>query len=117
MSQVETMYDQFLSQLADKLGNIDSTFAMRLMYLERKLSCLKCGDSPHVVLSIEYFPRINREEKQFVLREKYSLEVELVDDPNKVNAMGCMHLEDVRRISLDPDIKRITGKATPTVRA
>lgn len=113
MSQVETMYDQFVSQLADKLGNIDSNFALRLMYLERKLS----GDLPHVALSIEYFPGINREGKQFVLREKYSLETELVDDPNKVKAMGRMLLEDVKRISSDPDIKRITGKSSPTIRA
>ena len=50
MSQeIELSYDSFLLQLAEKLKKIDVELAMKLMYLERKLTDV----DPHVDLSIK----------------------------------------------------------------
>ncbi len=116
MSQeYEIRYDRFLSELARILPKIDTNFACRMMYLERKLEN-ESPPEPHVVLTIEYKSEVNRDAKREQLRDQYNLEVDILDEPNKVLSMDRMLLEKINKISSDPDILKITVKASPIVR-
>ncbi len=116
MSQeYEIKYNQFLSELARILPKIDTNFACRMMYLERKLEN-ESPPEPHVALTIEYKSEVDRDAKRAQLRDQYNLEVDIMDEPNKVLSMDRMFLEKINKIASDPDILKITGKASPTVR-
>lgn len=113
--EYEVKYDQFLTELSRILPKIDPNFANRMMYLERKLAN-ESPSEPHVVLTIQYKPDVDKEAKRAELRDKYSLEVDIMDEPNTILAMSRMLLEKINKIASDPDIMNITGKASPTVR-
>jgi len=118
MSAVEAKYEQFRSNLQDELGPIDANFAMRLMYLERKVSnSYPPSVKPNVVLTIKYKQGIDLENKKSKLRIKYGLMVESLDGPQEILAMGYQDLGDVIEILSDSDIDKITGKASPIIRA
>ncbi len=119
MSQeIETMYDNFLSQLKQKLGPVDPIFAIRLMYLERKMTkSYHPTMKPHVALTITYNPEVDLEAKRAGLQSKGGLMVDLFDNPKEILCMGCMNIQDVQELSVDSDNKNITGKASPVLRA
>ncbi len=117
MSAVEAKYDQLRSNLQNELGPIDANFAMRLMYLERKVSKSSYpSKKPHVVLTIKYKQGIDRENKKSKLRTKYGMMVESIDNPQEILVVGYMDMSDVTEISSDSDIDKITGKASPVIR-
>lgn len=117
MSQdYEIKYDQFLSELEKLLPKIDANFANRMMYLERKLEN-ELVKEPQAVLTIEYKTDADLEKKSDNLRYKHSLEIELTDEPNKVLAQGRMRLNKIKDIATDPDIVKIEGTASPTIRS
>lgn len=113
MSAIEAKYDQLRSNLQNELGSIDANFAMRLMYLERKVAKSSYPSvKPHVVLTIKYKQGIDRENKKSKLRTKYSMMVESVDNPQEILVVGYMDMNDITKISSDSDIDKITGKAS-----
>lgn len=115
-SEVESMYEDFLGKLKEKLGPIDVNFATRLMYLERKMQqSLQPSVKPHVTLTVTYKPDINLENKQEGLRENFM--VQHMDNPPALLCVGQMNLDDVIDLSSDSDIEKITGRASPIVRA
>lgn len=117
MSQeYDVKYDQFLIDLTRILPKIDPNFACRMMYLERKLA-KESPPEPHVALTIEYKSGVDKEAKRAELRDKFNLEVDLMDEPNKVLSMGSMFLDKISKIGSDPDIIKISGKASPVVRS
>ncbi len=117
MSAVEAKYDQLHSNLQNELGPIDANFAMRLMYLERKvLKSSYPSVKPHVVLTIKYKQGIDRENKKSKLRTKYGMMVESIDNPQEILVVGYMDMNDITKISSDSDIDKITGKASPVIR-
>ena len=116
MSAIETKYDQFCSNLQDELGPIDANFAMRLMYLERKVSkSYQPSVKPHVVLTIKYKQGSDRENKKFKLRTKFGALVESLDEPQEVLVMDYMDMNDIIEIAYDSDIEKIKGKASPII--
>lgn len=117
MSVVESKYEEFLSDLKKMIGPIDVNFAMRLMYLERKMAkSLQPTIMPHVVLTIKYKQGTNRDAKLSAIRTKYGHMSENLDDPNEILSSGYMKMDDVLEISSDPDIENISGKASPVIR-
>jgi len=115
-NDVEAKYDKFLSEIQNTVGPVDPNFAMRLMYLERKMSkSMQSSIKPHVSLTITFKNGVNRESKIENLRTK-GLMVESIDEPNALLVMGYMDMNKVAAISTDPDIEKITGKASPIIR-
>ena len=116
MSQeIETIYDQYLSNLQNSLPNVDANFAHRVIYLERKLSS-EYVKEPQVTLLIEYKSGADMEKKLYDLREKHSLEAENISE-HVLLAMSRMNLDKVQLIASDSDIVKISGKASPIIRS
>jgi hypothetical protein len=113
---VEAKYDQFLAELQSIMGPVDPNFAMRLMYLERKMAkSIQSSIKPHVALTIKLKSEANKESKVQSLRSK-GLMVEGIDEPNTILVMGYMDMNNVADISTDAEIEKITGKASPVIR-
>ena len=116
MSQeIESIYDQYLSNLQSKLPNVDPNFVHRVMYLERKLAS-EYVKEPQVTMLIEYKSGANMEKKLYDLREKHSLEAENTSE-NVLLAMSRLNLGQVLQIAADSDIVKISGKASPIIRS
>ena len=118
MSQdIEAKYEQFLSELKDIASPVDPNFAMRLMYLERKMAkSIQSKVKPHVALTVKFRAGINRDAKISNLRNEGWM-VENIDEPDTILVMGNMDMNRVADISNDPDIDKITGKASPVIRS
>lgn len=118
MSQdIKAKYDQFLAELRNIAGPLDPNFAMRLMYLERKMAkSLQPSISPHVALTIKFKAGVSREVKVENLRTTHGLMVSNLDEPDEILAVGYMDINKVVEISSDSDIEKITGKASPIIR-
>ena len=117
MSQdIEEKYEQFLSELKSIAGPVDPNFAMRLMYLERKMTkSVQTNVKPHVALTVKFKTGTSRDSKIANLRNT-GLMVENIDEPDAILVMGYMDMNKVAEISKDSDIETITGKASPVIR-
>ncbi|MFQ5440311.1 MAG: hypothetical protein ACE5DL_02505 [Nitrosopumilaceae archaeon] len=114
---IEGKYDQFLEELANTVGPLDPNFAMRLMYLERKmLKSMQPSILPHVALTIQFKTGVNRDNKIENLRTTHGLWAENLDKANEILATGYMDMNKVLEISTDSDIETISGKASPVIR-
>ncbi|MBI5377898.1 MAG: hypothetical protein HZA82_04675, partial [Thaumarchaeota archaeon] len=102
MSQVETRYDQFLSELQSVLQNIDVSLAMRIMYLERKFPDV----DPCVDLSIKFKKGVDLEKKEFQINAKFGLATSSRDE--HVYASGQLDMENLLLLSSGSDIEKIT---------
>ncbi|MDE1813024.1 MAG: hypothetical protein KGH87_01570 [Thaumarchaeota archaeon] len=115
MSQdVESIYNQYISNLKQAMPNVDPNLAHRIMYMERKIADEMVSE-PHVNAIIEYKSGVDLDKKINGLREKYSLEVEHADKQNSLHIMSNMKINKVREISLDRDIVKISGKSDPAM--
>lgn len=116
MSQeIETIYDQYLSDLQKSLPNVDANFVHRVMYLERKLSS-EYVKEPQVTMLIEYKSGADTNKKLYDLREKHSLEAENISE-HVLLAMSRMNLDKIKLIASDNDIVKLSGKASPIIRS
>lgn len=116
MSQVESVYDQYVSDLERNLPNVDPNFIHRVMYLERKLED-EYVKSPHVVLTIEYKQGVDMDKKLYDLREKFGLEAEYSDVHNILFAESRMDADKISQIAADQEIVKMKGKANPFIRS
>lgn len=115
MSQdVESIYDQYISNLKQAMPNVDPNLAHRIIYLERKI-VNELVSEPHVSATIEYKADADLDKKVNGLRGKYSLEVEYADKKNTLHVMGSMKIGKVKEIATDRDIVQIFGKADPAM--
>jgi len=57
MQQIETHFDEFVTEFEKKLGKVDVSFALQTMYLQRKIPDSK----PKVELRVCYLPGTNLE--------------------------------------------------------
>jgi len=114
--ELETIYDQYVESLQKGLPKVDSNLSHRVMYLERKLSS-EYVKEPQVVLYAEYKSGTDMEKKLYDLREKFSLEAENSEEPNVLLGMGRMKLDKIQEISLDTDLVKLSGKASPIIRS
>lgn len=116
MSQeIESTYDQYVSNLQNKLPNVDPNFVHRIMYLERKLVSESVKE-PQVTLLIEYKLGLDMNRKLNELRDKFALEAESTAE-NVLLAMSRLNLDQVIQIASDSDIMKISGKASPIIRS
>ncbi len=116
MSQeIESIYDQYLSNLQSKLPNVDPNFVHRVMYLERKLAS-EYVKEPQVTLVIEYKSGLDMNRKLNELRDKFALEAESTAE-TALLAMSRLNLEQVAKIASDSDIVKISGRASPIIRS
>jgi hypothetical protein len=106
MSEAETLYDGFVSEMAQRLGKIDVKLAMSVMYFERKFPDI----SPSVILEIHYKDKTDLERKRFEIRSKRGLQSSI--GVHEVVARGNLSLKEIQEISADPNIEKITGSAT-----
>ena len=107
MSQVEIQYDEFLSKIKQTISNIDVDLLIKIMYLERKLTDVP----PKVELHLEYGSDIDPLRKQNMIRAKYGFPTQT--SSHGLTAVGQMNVGLIEEISKDPDIKHISGTATP----
>ena len=63
MQQIEKQYNEFVTEFGKNLGKVDVSFALQLMYLQKKIS----NSSPKVELEVCYTPGTNLEKKQVEL--------------------------------------------------
>lgn len=115
-SEIESMYEDFLARLREKLGPVDANFATRLMYLERKMQqSFQPSIKPQVTLTMTYKHDVSLENKLDVLRDNFM--VEHMENPPALLCVGQMNLDDVVGLSSDSDIEKITGRASPIIRS
>ena len=115
-SELESIYDEYVSSLQKGLSNVDPNLVHRVMYLERKLSTEYIKE-PQVTMMIEYKSGLDMDKKLFDLREDYSLEAEYSDEHTVLFTMGRMKVDKLTQIASDGDIVKITGKASPIIRS
>ena len=115
-SELESIYDQYVSRLQKNLPKVDPNLIHRVMYLERKLSTEYIKE-PQVTMMVEYKPGLDMDKKLFDLREKFSLEAEYSDEHTVLFTMGRMKVDKLEQIASDGDVVKITGKASPIIRS
>jgi hypothetical protein len=115
MSQnIESIYDQYISDLQKGIPNVDANLLHRVMYMERKLSN-EYIKTPQCILTIEYKQGVDMDKKLENLRMKYSLESEYADTHNILLARSRMNTDRIREIASDSDIVKISGKSNPVI--
>ena len=107
MSQIETQYDEFLSKIKQTVSNTDIDLLIKIMYLERKLTDVP----PKVELHLEYASDIDPSRKQDMVRARYGFPTQT--SHHGLTAVGQMNVSMIEEIAKDPDIKYISGTATP----
>ena len=107
MSQVEIQYDEFLSLISQTIENVDVNLLVKIMYLERKLTDV----APRVELHIEYKSGVDPIKKQEHFRAKYGFQTQT--SIHGLTVVGQISIDLIEEISKDPDIKHISGTATP----
>jgi hypothetical protein len=107
MSQVEVEYDQFLSSIAQQITNTDVDLLVKVMYLERKLPDV----APKVDLHMEFKPNVDPMKKQDQYRAKFGFPTQTSE--HGLTVTGQMNIDLIERISKDPDVEHMSGKATP----
>ena len=107
MSQVEVEYDQFLSSIAQKIINTDVNLLVKVMYLERQLPDV----APRVDLHMEFKPNVDPMAKQDQFRAKFGFPTQTSE--HGLTVVGQMNIDLIERISKDPDIEHMSGRATP----
>jgi len=107
MSQVEIQYDEFLSSISKTIANVDVNLLVKIMYLERRLPDV----APGVNLHIEYKSDADPMNKQEKFRAKYGFQTQT--SIHGLTVVGQISIDLIEEISKDPDIKHISGTATP----
>jgi len=114
MSQdVESIYEQYMSNLKQALPNVDPNFAHRVMYMERKLAD-ELVSEPHIEATIEYSPGVDMDKKLLFIRERHQLEAEYADKHNILHVVGRIKIDKIKGIAADHDVVKIKGKADPS---
>jgi Trp operon repressor len=104
---VENEYDRFLTIIKQTMPQVETNFLLKIMYLERALPDV----SPRVEMHVEYKEGVNVERKQEIVRQRYGLPVQPVDEG--LIADGQINVGMIEEFCQDSDIKHISGQATP----
>lgn len=92
---------------------IDPELIVRIMLFELNLKRYIGPDIPHVHLDVTYKEGVDIHKKQEEGRDKYPIEITTNKWNDAVIFSGLMGVRHVEKIATDPDIVKITGKATP----
>jgi len=116
MQQIEKQYEEFVTEFGKKLDKVDVSFALQTMYLQRKIP----DSTPKVELQVCYRPGTDLEKKQVELDNYFSClsttyfrkQSGAPDCENTLGVECLTDLDTVYKISQDPDIISIHGKAS-----
>jgi hypothetical protein len=92
---------------------IDPELLIRVLLFELNLKRFVGPDIPHVNLTITYKQGTDLHQKQEEGRDKYPIEITTNKWGDGVIFSGLMGVRHIEKIATDPDIVKITGKATP----
>jgi len=124
MSKVEQIYEKFHSELKESLPKVDSKLTHEMIYFQKKLEddeiLKRYKDEyklPFVEFFINYDAKVDLNKKIEDLRKEKNLKATTTDKPNQVFVANRMSLDDMSDLTNDPDIREITGKASPIIRS
>ena len=110
---VEPVFYQFLQDVINTNPKVDPELLIKIMMFQVNLKKYVGPDIPHVHLDVKYKDGIDLHRKQEEARDKYPIEITTNKWGDAVIFSGLMGVRHVEKIASDPDIVRITGKATP----
>ena len=112
-STIENHFRQFLNKVMNSHPQIDPELLVRILMFELNLKRYVGPDIPHVNLYVYYKEGTDLYKKQEEGRDKYPIEITHSRWGDGVIFSGLMGVKHVEYICSDPDIVRVTGKATP----
>lgn len=110
---VDEHFRIFLNNVMNSHPTIDPELLIRVLLFELNLKRYIGPDIPHVNLYVNYKEGIDLHQKQEEGRDKYPIEVSASRWEDGVIFSGLMGVRHIEKIASDPDIVKITGKATP----
>ncbi len=110
---IENHFRVFLNNVMNSHPTIDPELLVRVLLFELNLKRYVGPDIPHVNLNVQYKEGIDLKKKQEDGRDKYPIEIVASRWGDAVIFSGLMGVRHIEKIAEDPDIIRITGKASP----
>jgi hypothetical protein len=110
---IESHFRVFLNNVMNSHPKIDPELIIRVMLFELNLRRYMGPDIPHVNLTVQYKEGTDLKKKQEEGRDKYPIEIVASRWGDGVIFSGLMGVRHIEKIASDPDIVRITGKASP----
>ena len=110
---VEPYFHQFFQDVVNTNPKVDPELLIRVMMFQVNLKKYSGPDIPHVHLHVVYKEGTDLHQKQEEGRDKYPIEVTTDKWGEGVIFSGLMSVKHVELIASDPDIVKVTGKASP----
>ena len=110
---IEQHFRIFLNNVMNSNPTIDPELIVRVLLFELNLKRYVGPDIPHVNLNVLYKEGIDLHRKQEEARDKYPIEITTNKWGDAVIFSGLMGVRHLEKIASDPDIIKITGKASP----
>ena len=110
---VEPYFNQFFQDVVRTMPKVDPELLIKVMMYQVSLKKYVGPDIPHVNLYVYYKDGVDLHQKQEEGRDKYPIEVTTSRWGDGVIFSGLMSIKNVQTICSDPDIVKVTGKATP----
>ena len=116
INQTVTISDHFrvfLNNVMNSHPTIDPELLVRVLLFELNLKRFVGPDIPHVNLTVAYKEGTDLHKKQEEGRDRYPIEITTNKWGDGVIFSGLMGVRHIEKIASDPDIVRITGRASP----
>ena len=110
---IEPYFNQFFQNIVQTHPHIDPELLIKVMMYQVSLKKYVGPDIPHVNLYVYYKDGVDLHQKQEEGRDKYPIEVTTSRWGDGVIFSGLMSIKNVQTICSDPDIVKVTGKASP----
>ena len=112
-SSVEPYFHQFFQDVVRTNPKVDPELLIKVMMFQVNLRNYAGPDIPHVHLDVQYRDGTDLHQKQEEARDKYPIEITTNKWGDGVIFSGRMGVRHVEKIASDPDIVKVTGKASP----
>jgi len=110
---VEPYFNQFFQDVVRAMPKVDPELLIKVMMYQVSLKKYVGPDIPHVNLYVYYRDGIDLHQKQEEGRDKYPIEVTASRWGDGVIFSGLMSMKNIETVCSDPDIVKVTGKASP----
>jgi|TARA_B110000116_G_C16445026_1_gene406651 hypothetical protein len=108
-SNVEVLYDEFLSKVKNAYPKVNSILLIKIMALERKFS----DSLPHVHLEVEFKEDTNTDRPKYDISEKHHVQVAVHRwEKTKLVVTGMMNVDVVAEIASHKSVVKIIGSAS-----
>ncbi len=112
-SPIELHFDEFCQAIVKKLPNVDTELVIRTLLLEASLKEDHPSRSkPHLNLYVYYKDGIDLDEKSHESRDKYPIQIAVSRWNDGLVMSGLVNMKNLETIASDPDVVKITGKAS-----